>query len=276
MSYTLIAPKLFSIFSCIADKCPANCCCAGWSITWTRAEYERLCSAPLTDEIRNKLETSFTDGDYPVIKADENGECPFLGKDSLCEIQKTAGEEYLSYTCRQYPRISRLCGDVMLSSCKATCYAVMKTLFSDESCMMLSEKQTTAPAEAIVTPASQVSKRKQFFDRIKEQLWSDIGFIYNIGTDNEIKQHFSQRFGWDIITAETSALPGYVKSNIVKAAAVQWIITRFDPDATEDENTAELFFLLRAVSIAADGAAACADSEEQLFCSICDFVSAVI
>jgi lysine-N-methylase len=63
--------------------------------------------------------------------------CPFLTEENLCQIQRELGEEYLSYTCSVYPREFIVNKDFVSRTCSASCYAVMETLCSDESCMNL-------------------------------------------------------------------------------------------------------------------------------------------
>ncbi len=42
----------------------------------------------------------------------KDGSCPMLGDDGLCKIQKQHGEDFLSYTCKYFPRRIQNFGDV--------------------------------------------------------------------------------------------------------------------------------------------------------------------
>ncbi len=94
---------LYLRFKCIADKCTHNCC-TGWRVEVDKDTYKRFESLP--DGI---FKTYILDG---IEKRDNkyhnkikrNGECIFFLEDGLCAIQKKYGEDFVSFTCRKYPR----------------------------------------------------------------------------------------------------------------------------------------------------------------------------
>ena len=94
-------PDYFECFSCLAGKCP-DTCCIGWEVVVDDESLERYgkMSGRLADKIKDVLEE--TDGEYNFRLND--GRCPFLRDDLLCEMQSEAGEEALCRTCRRFPR----------------------------------------------------------------------------------------------------------------------------------------------------------------------------
>lgn len=142
-------PEFFRNFRCLGGSCP-NTCCANWRIDWTNEEVEKLRSADCSPELKKMINENFTQNEKDekklVIKlSNNNGNiCPFLTEDRMCRIQRELGEEYLSHTCRSYPRTSVFTNNVITRTCSASCYQVIKTLFSDPDAMKL----VSAPLEA--------------------------------------------------------------------------------------------------------------------------------
>lgn len=100
----IYAPKYYKRFKCIADKCK-NSCCVGWEIDIDDKVYEKYLSVggKLTDNI-------VTEEDCRYFRLD-NGRCPHLKENGLCEIIIERGEEYLAQICREHPRFyNYVCG----------------------------------------------------------------------------------------------------------------------------------------------------------------------
>lgn len=138
-------PAFYDDFHCIGSECPVNCC-FGWGIIgWTKKEYEKLENANMSQVLREKFKKSFKSNtnkqylrtfDY-MIEYDKSGKCPMLTENNLCMIQKELGEEYLSHTCRVYPRKGQKCGDILIRTCQPSCMHVLKLVCSDENSMEL-------------------------------------------------------------------------------------------------------------------------------------------
>ncbi len=87
------SPDYCQNFRCKADKC-VHTCCAGWVIGIDSASLKRFEENP---EVSSKIK----DGCF-VLKDD--GRCPFLRDDNLCEMIIKHGEDYLCDICREHPR----------------------------------------------------------------------------------------------------------------------------------------------------------------------------
>lgn len=104
---------LYSKFSCIAEKCPLNCC-QFYRIGFFRWEADKFDTNPLWKDIDgkgNSIRHYLKKDDYgwAFTKA-ENGDCIFL-KERLCSIQRRIGPEAMPCICRTFPRvISKLNG----------------------------------------------------------------------------------------------------------------------------------------------------------------------
>lgn len=137
-------PEYYKDFHCTGSDCTVNCC-FGWnSIGWTEKEYKKITSADMSEELQTKIEEAFepiTDKilkaifDYKVKYVDSK--CPMLDKNGLCMIQKELGEEYLSCTCRSYPRKKYVSGNIMIYTCSSSCVQVLKIVCNNETAMNL-------------------------------------------------------------------------------------------------------------------------------------------
>lgn len=98
-----IRPKYYDKFACIASLCEESCCKAGWEITIDDKAFDVYSS--LEGEIGEKFKSSITEGEDgdTIFKLDENGDCPFLNKDGLCELY-IATDGKLCEICDKYPR----------------------------------------------------------------------------------------------------------------------------------------------------------------------------
>ncbi len=104
----LCTPDYYNSFTCIADKCE-DTCCEAWEVVVdedTALRY-RACTAPIGEKLRTCLHH---DGEDHIFRL-QNGRCPFLRENRLCEIHASIGEENLCRTCALYPRHIEEFGD---------------------------------------------------------------------------------------------------------------------------------------------------------------------
>ncbi len=99
-----IYPEFYHTFKCIANRCEDSCC-KDWDIdidSETERFYQTV-QGDLGDKMRRKLAND--EYDERVFKV-ENGRCPFWNQDMLCDIFIGIGEEHLSDTCANFPRVA--------------------------------------------------------------------------------------------------------------------------------------------------------------------------
>ena len=104
-----IYPDFYHAFKCIANRCEDSCC-KDWDID-IDSETERFYQT-VTGELGDKLRRKLVTDEYNerVFKA-EDGRCPFWNRDMLCDIFIGIGEEHLSDTCGNFPRVAIDYGD---------------------------------------------------------------------------------------------------------------------------------------------------------------------
>ena len=126
----LYAPKYYSDFKCIADRC-RHSCCIGWEIdidSDTLESYENI-NHPYGENIRKSIE----DGHFRLAAHDR---CPHLKGDGLCRIICELGEGCLCDICREHPRFynynSRGCYVGLGLSCEEACRIILSSDLYDE------------------------------------------------------------------------------------------------------------------------------------------------
>ncbi len=97
----IYVPTYYGKFKCIAERCRQSCC-INWEI-------------PIDDGALSKYEkipeiaaTIAHDEDCAHFKLCENGRCPHLNEDGLCNIIISHGESSLADICRRHPRFYNL------------------------------------------------------------------------------------------------------------------------------------------------------------------------
>lgn len=99
----IFVPEYYNKFRCIAGECP-DTCCVGWEVDIdpdTSEKYSAV-SGELGDKIKKHLIRD-ENGDE-LFSLCEGDRCPFLNNCNLCEIHMIAGEDFLSKTCKLFPR----------------------------------------------------------------------------------------------------------------------------------------------------------------------------
>ena len=98
----LIAPDYYPQFQCIAGACKHSCC-IGWEIDIDEDTLEAYKS--MDGEIGKRLRASIDfDCDCPHFITGDDGRCPFLNRDNLCDLILTLGEDALCGICDMHPR----------------------------------------------------------------------------------------------------------------------------------------------------------------------------
>lgn len=142
----LVKFAYFDEFQCTGSECPDSCC-KHWHICINKKEYLDYKNTEYSPRLRSVIDTAFKiNGDsytcYAEMRLKENGDCPFLGKDSLCMLQKEKGEDALSFTCSIFPRLNANVGEMAVrQSCSATCCHVTEILMKHPEGLRIVEEE---------------------------------------------------------------------------------------------------------------------------------------
>ena len=155
MSDRYLAPDFYKHFRCLCGKC-RHCCCGGWEVRISEAEYFRLLGCDCSVALRRKIDGAFSvpnDADpeaYALLNRNYLGSCPLQREDGLCALQRELGEDSLPAVCRLYPRsIHPELGEAALS---ASCEAVASLLLHRYMPYRLTRQQLLLPATGSETP----------------------------------------------------------------------------------------------------------------------------
>lgn len=152
--YPVLRPTYFKDFKCIGSDCKINCCSYGWNIVLDKNTYLKYKSIKepkyLSNLInnciiknkdtylikhKNKKETFnleiYEDGKYENKDIEFlHSICPFEDEKGLCCIQKEMGSNYLSDTCKIFPRINKFIISNYELSLGTGCEAVCELLYN--------------------------------------------------------------------------------------------------------------------------------------------------
>ncbi len=101
MNLTRVYPNYYEKFTCIKGECRHNCC-IGWEIDIdksTAARYRKT-----KGDLGKRLKKNIAWGRSPHFKNCNDGRCPFLNADNLCDIIIALGDDALCDICDRHPR----------------------------------------------------------------------------------------------------------------------------------------------------------------------------
>ena len=108
-----------------------------------------------------------SDHNYARIKLSSPA-CPFLSE-GLCSIQKKLGEEYLSFMCSAYPRVTNVVDDVLQRSLDLSCPEAARIVLLDPNPMQFDEDEGPPrdPRLGAMSSLSTSDKPYQYFREIR-------------------------------------------------------------------------------------------------------------
>lgn len=149
-----LSPAYMRDFRCIGQECEDSCC-LGWQVNIDHDTYQKYKNskdevlAPMfkayIKRVRRGNKKNAKSNDYAHIKG-ASVRCEFLSCKSLCMIQERLGEDYLSNTCHDYPRIINKVDRFVERSLTLSCpEAARKVLLNPE---LMSFDQSEEPADS--------------------------------------------------------------------------------------------------------------------------------
>ncbi len=97
----LFAPDYYKDFKCIASSC-RHSCCEGWQINIDEETLYRY--RALQGEMGKRINIAVKETDGCAHFVLQNGKCPFLNGEGLCDVILSLGEDYLCQSCTDHPR----------------------------------------------------------------------------------------------------------------------------------------------------------------------------
>lgn len=119
-------------FKCIADKCKFTCC-EGWDVSIDADTYDKWKNINDNNLLKGiKVRNCGREKEY-LINKETNEKCLFLDHKGLCKIVKDRGDEYLSLTCRTFPRVENVFGCIKEVSLSCACPEVVEIISNMDS-----------------------------------------------------------------------------------------------------------------------------------------------
>ena len=170
-----LVPQYMHQFSCIGSAC-SDSCCIGWRVSIDKETYKKYRRVkhpdlkPLFQEKVTRNRSNPSKSDYAKIKMNKDRRCPFLNKDKLCRIQLALGEEYLSATCKFYPRtINKINGVLEISATVSCPEAARLILFNPE--VMEFDQQTGLLQSGVFVHREVDTKKPVIPHRLHRYFW---------------------------------------------------------------------------------------------------------
>ncbi|MCI1959324.1 MAG: flagellin lysine-N-methylase [Clostridia bacterium] len=178
--YSALKLNIFDKFKCKGGTC-VQTCCSGWRIDINLKEYEKIAER---NRFGKSLDSFFTDFEIAgqkekIIELNKDGSCPFLDDNKLCALQLKCGEEFLPKTCRNFPRITLMCGDVFEKTLSTGCEEVVRLLLDEKDGLALEEEKSISRGKVFKYIKGLVFNINEnaIKDRPALSCWFDIQFL---------------------------------------------------------------------------------------------------
>lgn len=151
----LLVPQYMKNFRCIGSVCE-DTCCIGWTVSVdeeTYKKYRKCNNIDLKELLVRKVtrNRSFPNNiNYAKIRINEDGSCPFLSEQKLCNIQSVLGEEYLSLVCETYPRVSNMVNMSLEKCATMSCPEIVRLALLNPAIMEFDEVEESTQKRNII------------------------------------------------------------------------------------------------------------------------------
>ena len=132
-----VKPDYFDRFACIKGAC-SHSCCVGWEIDIDEESLVRFRN--VQGEIGNRLKSAIRNGeDGPYFAMTEDGRCPFLNSEGLCDLILELGEDCLCQICDDHPRFRSFFSDRVEIGLGLCCEAAAQLILANPDRVRLLE-----------------------------------------------------------------------------------------------------------------------------------------
>ncbi len=128
----ITVPDYYKDFKCIAGDCE-DTCCAGWQVDVDDASYAyyKTITGPFGDRLHSVMVDGVKGGEGQ-FRIREDGRCPFLNDNNLCDLYAELGEDALCVTCDQYPRYTCEFGNYRETGIALSCKTAAELILKDD------------------------------------------------------------------------------------------------------------------------------------------------
>ncbi len=124
----ITTPFYYKDFKCIAGAC-TDTCCAGWDVDVDEASYKyyKSVKGSFGKRLKSVMVKSEEGGCTFTLN---NGRCPFLNDENLCDLYIALGEENLCDTCAEFPRFINEYGNTREIGIAPSCITAGEIIFN--------------------------------------------------------------------------------------------------------------------------------------------------
>jgi lysine-N-methylase len=212
--YNILQPEYYSKFKCNTEKCLESCC-ERWKITIDKKTYLKYMESEnklIKEIIKDGLlvnDNSNNEDDYGIMNLRSDMTCPFLNDEKYCEVFINLGEDYLSKTCKSYPRAVVMIGDEMERALQMSCSVAAEQALLNKDGMDFENINEFVDFDYISINVIDINKmtdidefkkhRKSIIEMLKDRDFNLNDRLYNTGVylhkvikgDNYINHDFS-------------------------------------------------------------------------------------
>ena len=134
----IVFPAYYQDFACVAAAC-TDSCCHEWTVDVdpVAVQYYKELPGALGDRLRAVLQ----DTGGGAAMALENGRCPMWRQDGLCRIQAELGHDALCKTCREFPRLQHVYGNLTELDLELSCPEAARLILTSGNQNLLTRTQ---------------------------------------------------------------------------------------------------------------------------------------
>ena len=127
----ITVPDYYKDFKCIAGACE-DTCCAGWQVDVDDNSYAyyKTIQGAFGERLRSVM-IDGKNGEEGRFRIREDGRCPFLNDNNLCDVYAELGEDALCVTCDQYPRYTCEFGNYRETGIALSCKTAAELILKD-------------------------------------------------------------------------------------------------------------------------------------------------
>ncbi len=124
----ITTPFYYKDFKCIAGAC-TDTCCAGWDVDVDEASYKyyKSVKGSFGKRLKSVMVKSEEGGCTFTLN---NGRCPVLNDENLCDLDIALGEENLCDTCAEFPRFINEYGNTREIGIAPSCITAGEIIFN--------------------------------------------------------------------------------------------------------------------------------------------------
>ena len=133
----IVTPHYYKDFKCIAGAC-TDTCCAGWDVDVDDKSYRyyKTVDGNFGKRLKSVMVPEKEGGCTFTL---QNGRCPFLNDNNLCDLYIALGEDKLCDTCAEFPRFINEYGSVKEIGIAPSCKTAGEIIFNYDKVLTFDE-----------------------------------------------------------------------------------------------------------------------------------------